>query len=367
MPEEFETMLIGGEKDESEASSLHIPEDLGLKPTIIPTMRRELNPGNDYKSYKKIKEIIEEFKPDIVHTHASKAGALGRLAAIHCHIPHLVHTFHGHVFHGYFNPIKSRAYKSIERYLANRCDKIIAISDIQKKELSEDHSICPADKIQVIPLGFDLNRFLVDQNEHRSLFRSSYKLEDKVAIGIIGRLVPIKNHFLFLEGLKWLKNNSKTSFQAFIIGDGEERAHIEELAANLGLTFDSKTNPSVDLIFTSWIKDVSTVLPGLDVVTLTSLNEGTPVSLIEAQAAEKAIVSTNVGGIENVVLPNQSALLNDIGDKEQFSRNLQSLVDDETKRKSLSEAGKDFVFRNFHYDRLIRDTTQLYQQILGKG
>ena len=365
MPSEFETLLIGGQKAESEASSLHITEDLGLDPIVIPTMLRELNPKKDYESYLKIKEIIADFKPDIVHTHASKAGALGRLAAINSDVPHLVHTFHGHVFHGYFNPVKTKMYKTVERYLAKKTDRIVTISNIQKTELGVEHRICPLDKIEVIPLGFDLDRFQVNQEENRNTFRIKYQLkEDTVAIGIIGRLVPIKNHELFLKGIQFIKKNSKTKIQAFIIGDGESRNTIEEQAKKLGLSFDNKANTGVDILFTSWIKKVDAALSGLDLVALTSLNEGTPVSLIEAQAAEKAIVTTNVGGIENVVLPNKSALLSEIDDENGFCKNLIKLVDDSIMRMEFSKAGKDFVFNNFHYNRLVKDTTELYHKIL---
>ena len=365
MPSEFETLLIGGQKAESEASSLHITEDLGLDPIVIPTMLRELNPKKDYESYLKIKEIIADFKPDIVHTHASKAGALGRLAAINSDVPHLVHTFHGHVFHGYFNPVKTKMYKTVERYLAKKTDRIVTISNIQKTELGVEHRICPLDKIEVIPLGFDLDRFQVNQEENRNTFRIKYQLkEDTVAIGIIGRLVPIKNHELFLKGIQFIKKNSKIKIQAFIIGDGESRNTIEEQAKKLGLSFDNKANTGVDILFTSWIKKVDTALSGLDLVALTSLNEGTPVSLIEAQAAEKAIVTTNVGGIENVVLPNKSALLSEIDDENGFCKNLIKLVDDSIMRMEFSKAGKDFVFNNFHYNRLVKDTTELYHKIL---
>jgi glycosyltransferase involved in cell wall biosynthesis len=367
MPSEFETLLIGGQKAESEASSLHIAEDLGLDPIVIPTMLRELNPKKDYESYLKIKEIIADFKPDIVHTHASKAGALGRLAAINSDVPHLVHTFHGHVFHGYFNPVKTKMYKTVERYLAKKTDQIVTISNIQKTELGVEHRICPLDKIEVIPLGFDLDRFQVNQEENRNTFRIKYQLkEDTVAIGIIGRLVPIKNHELFLKGIQFIKKNSKIKIQAFIIGDGESRNTIEEQAKKLGLSFDNKANTGVDILFTSWIKKVDAALSGLDLVALTSLNEGTPVSLIEAQAAEKAIVTTNVGGIENVVLPNKSALLSEIDDENGFCENLIKLVDDSIMRMEFSKAGKDFVFSNFHYNRLVKDTSELYHKILDK-
>lgn len=365
LPSEYVTLLIGGEKDESEASSLHITDSLGLKPTIIKEMRRSVNFSKDRLAYKKIVQIIREFKPDIVHTHASKAGAIGRLAAINENIPTIVHTYHGHVFHGYFNPIKTKVYKFIETELAKRTHKIVAISNIQKQELSLEHKICSPEKIKVIPLGFDLDRFQMNKDENRKIYRGQYNLPDnKIAIGIIGRLVPIKNHQLFLKAINQLKKSNSVSFQAFIIGDGEERNHIESLANQLKLTFDNSPNSEVDIIFTSWIKDVDKALPGLDLIALTSKNEGTPVSLIEAQAAEKAIVSTNVGGIENVVLPGESALLSELTDEDLFCQNLIKLCTNDSLRNEQCKRGKDFVFKNFHYNRLVADTVELYENLL---
>ena len=193
---EFETLLIGGMKDESEGSSEFILKDLGVDYQVIPEMKRSINPFDDLAAYSRIKKIIQEFKPDIVHTHAAKAGALGRQAAYSCNVPVIVHTYHGHVFHSYFGNFKTAVYKTIERNLAKRSSAIIAISDKQKQELAVEHQIAPAEKIHVIPLGFDLNRFHEGLDEKRKEFRAKYHLQDnEIAIGIIGRLTPVKNHF----------------------------------------------------------------------------------------------------------------------------------------------------------------------------
>ena len=162
---EFETLLVGGAKDETEDSSEFILDNLGLKPIIIPEMKREIDLKNDRIAYKKIKKLIREFQPDIVHTHASKAGTIGRLAAHACDVPAIVHTLHGHVFHSYFGKTKTAVFKSIERHLAKKSDAIIAISEKQKMELAIEHKICPADKIAVIPLGFDRSHFREKQPE----------------------------------------------------------------------------------------------------------------------------------------------------------------------------------------------------------
>jgi len=357
---DFKTLLVGGMRDASEDSSEFIVRNLGIEPLIIPEMRRAINPANDLISYRKIKQIIKDFKPDIVHTHAAKAGVLGRRAALKLKVPVIVHTFHGHVFHSYFGKNKNRVFKMIERNLAEKSSKIVAISEKQKNELVNEHKICAAEKVTVIPLGFDLNRFRENQEEKRKQFRDKYDLNrNDVAIGIVGRLVPIKNHSLFLKAIKYVNINSKKKIKGFIIGDGETRNRIEEEAMNLGLN-------SNRLIFTSWIREIDLAYAGLDIIALTSFNEGTPVSLIEAQAAGKPIVSTKVGGIENAVSEDITALLSKLNDNLQFSKNLLTLVEDESKRKEMEQYGWQFVQGKFHYTRLVNDMKELYYSLLGK-
>ena len=367
MSDEFETLLVGGAKDSTEESSNFIVENLGLKPVIVEEMLREIDIKNDFTAFRKLKKIIREFKPDIVHTHASKAGTLGRLAAASCGVPIIVHTFHGHVFHSYFGKLKTTFYKNIERYLAKKSTAIIAISEIQKKELVEIHKICTAEKVKVIPLGFDLSKFHENMEVKRESFRTKYNLaEDEIAISIIGRLVPVKNHALFLEGLKIVSTKTSKKIRAFIVGDGEDRQKIEAKATELNIKFidGTQTNEKALLTFTSWIKEIDVVLAGSDIIALTSYNEGTPVSLIEAQAANKPIVSTNVGGIENVVIENQTALLCENNQLIQFSEALFRLIEDENLRNSMSEKGWNHVKDTFHYTRLIKDMENLYKELL---
>jgi glycosyltransferase involved in cell wall biosynthesis len=366
MSDEFETILVGGAKDSTEESSSFIVENLGLKPIIVEEMLREIDIKNDFTAYRKLKKIIREFKPDIVHTHASKAGTLGRLAAASCGVPIIVHTFHGHVFHSYFGKLKTTFYKNIERYLAKKSTVIIAISEIQKKELVEIHKICTAEKVKVIPLGFDLSKFHENMEVKRESFRKKYNLaEDEIAISIIGRLVPVKNHALFLEALKIVSSKTSKKIRAFIVGDGEDRQKIEAKATELNLKFidGTQTNEKALLTFTSWIKEIDVVLAGSDIIALTSYNEGTPVSLIEAQAANKPIVSTNVGGIENVVIENQTALLCENNHLIQFSDALFRLIENENLRASMSEKGWNHVKDKFHYTRLVKDMENLYKEL----
>jgi glycosyltransferase involved in cell wall biosynthesis len=293
-----------------------------------------------------------------VHTHAAKAGALGRRAAIACNVPVILHTFHGHVFHSYFNQLQTTYIKYIERSLAKKTTAIVAISDKQKEELTNEYKIVSEDKVQVIPLGFDLDRFAVNKEINRTSFREKHGLQaDVVAIGIVGRLAPIKNHDLFVEAIDYVKSNTDKPIKAFVIGDGETREALEKKVNHLNL--------KNEFVFTSWEKKIETAYPGLDIVCLTSLNEGTPVSLIEAQAAGKPIVSTNVGGISNAVIPNQTAFISDVNNKELFKQNLLELVNNADRRKEMSLLGYEFVTAKYSYHRLVADTECLYRKLLA--
>lgn len=367
MAPEYETILAGGEKDTSEASSDYIVKQLDLQPIIISEMRRSINPFNDYRAYRKIKDLIKEHQPDIVHTHASKSGALGRLAAYHCNVPIIVHTFHGHVFHSYFHPVITGIFKIIERYLAKRSHAIIAISDLQKQELVHQHRICSEDKVHVIPLGFDLERFYTNTDQKRHEFRQTWNIRsDELVVMIIGRLVPIKNHDLFLRGIAQVKQKTGITFRAVIVGDGETRDVLEKTCRELQLSYSGSGEIQADVLFTSWIREADIALAGADIVCLTSWNEGTPVSLIEAQAAGKPIVTTAVGGVENVVIPNETAFCVAPGNSDEFSSHLEKLIVSADLRVQLASKGRDHVMKRFHYTRLVDDMKCLYTRLLSQ-
>ncbi|MFM7024349.1 MAG: glycosyltransferase [Flavobacteriales bacterium] len=368
MPPEYETMLIGGEKEDHEESSMHILHDLGLNPIIIPEMKRSINPMNDYNTYKKIKAIIKDFKPDIVHTHAAKAGTIGRLAAYNSGVPVIVHTFHGHVFHSYFNKTKTSLFKRIERNLAGKSTRIIAISEKQKYELGTIHRICRPEKLEVIPLGFDLSRFQENIEGKRIAFRKQYNIaDDEIAVGIVGRIVPVKNHELFIRAWKEVSDKTSKKIRGFIVGDGEDRLKTEALAKELNISICTENfeNSKCSLTFTSWIKDVDVVNAGVDIIALSSLNEGTPVSLIEAQAGNNPVVSTKVGGIENVVIHNKTGLLSEVGDIKAYAANLLKLIEDEVLRGQMQKEGWENVREKFHYTRLVNDMDKLYSTLLN--
>jgi len=364
---EFETLLLSGMKDESEESSEFIAESMGLQPTYIPDMHRSINPLRDRKAYAMVKQVIKDFKPHIVHTHAAKAGALGRLAAINSNVPIVLHTFHGHIFHSYFNPMKTRVFLEIERYLAKRSTRIIAISELQKEELTQTFKVCDPSKVEIIPLGFDLSRFQDNKDHKREHFRQQYQIvDDEIAIGIVGRLVPVKNHPLFIKAIKAVAEQTTKPIRAFIIGDGEDRLKLEALVRELNIdcNFEGAKGPKSLLTFTSWIKDVDYAYAGLDIIALCSFNEGTPVSLIEAQAADKPIVSTAVGGIKDVVKEGRTALLSPTDELEPFTENLLKLVNNDELRAQMSHDAQSFVMEKYHYTRLVRQMGELYNKLL---
>jgi glycosyltransferase involved in cell wall biosynthesis len=367
MAPEFETMLVVGEREDHEKDASFVTDALGIQPVFIPEMGRSVDPRKDYMAYKKMKKLIADFRPDIVHSHAAKPGAIGRMAARAMNVPVIVHTYHGHVFHSYFHPLKTKIFINIERRLGKKTDAIIAISQQQKKELTVDFNIAPENKFRVVPLGLDLDKFQVDRQEKRQAFRSSFGIkEDEVVLTITGRLVPIKNQVLFLEGVKHLLQNSRQRIKAFIVGDGETRKLLEEKARQLGIGFTTEKDRKHDqpLVFTSWRSDIDYINAGSDIVVLTSFNEGTPVSLIEAQAAGKPVVSTRVGGIEDVVKDNETGLLSDINDTATFAENLLKMAENKELRCKFGKAGEEYVTTRYSYRRLVKDMSNLYNELL---
>ena len=360
MSDDFETLLVGGLPEEGESDSLHVLEEYGVQPLLIDEMKRLPNFSSDRKAYKRLKQIIEEFQPDIVHTHASKAGALGRKAAYSLKVPMIVHTFHGHVFHSYFGKVKTAIFKAIERNLAKKSTGIIAISELQKTELSKEHHICPEQKIKVINLGFDLHKFHENLDEKRAVTRKEFNVqEDEVAIAIVGRLAPIKNHSLFLESMRIVASKTQKKCVAFIVGDGTERDTITAKIKDLGFPSHFRVE------MTSWIKDIGTFNAGMDIICLSSNNEGTPVSLIEAQAANIPVVTTDVGGVKDILLEGETGFVVPKNNPEIYAEKVLLLIEDEKKRKKMSQNGWTFVEEKFHYTTLVKNVEAYYRVLLN--
>jgi len=359
LSDEFETLLIGGLPEKGEADSLYILEEYGINAILLPELKRNPNVISDTKALKKIKEIITEFKPDIVHTHASKAGAIGRKAAFDMNVPVVVHTFHGHVFNSYFGKAKSELFKLIERKLAQKSTGIVAISDLQKKELVNTYKIASENKVNVIPLGFDLQKFNHNLSEKRKNIRKKFQIsEDQIAVAIIGRLAPVKNHSLFLKTVIKLKGKTRKKLVFFIVGDGELRAEITKKVNDL-------IKMDIDIRMTSWIKDINQFNAGMDIICLTSNNEGTPVSIIEAQASQVPVVSTNVGGVTDVMIDNETGYIVPKNNARIFADKLLILIENEALRNEMGQKGWSFVKERFHFERLVKDMENYYKELLA--
>jgi glycosyltransferase involved in cell wall biosynthesis len=361
LSDDFETLLVGGLPDVGESDSMHVLEQYGVKPLLIEEMKRLPNFKSDRKAYLKLKEIIRDYQPDIVHTHASKAGALGRKAAIELKVPVIVHTFHGHVFHSYFGKVKTYLFKTIERRLARKSSGIIAISALQKKELVKVHKICSDKKTTVIPLGFDLKNFHDDLEFKRQKTRAEFQIkDDEVAVAIVGRLAPIKNHQLFLDIIERISTQTTKNIAVFIVGDGPEAGAIRERISTLNI------GTRIRIEMTSWIKDIGVFNAGMDILCLTSNNEGTPVSLIEAQAANIPVISTDVGGVRDVIDEGKTGFVVPKNSVDEFADKLVLLIEDEKKREKMSQNGWSFVEHKFHYTTLVKNMETYYHKLLNE-
>jgi len=354
----FISYLATGSVSKGEKDMTPDARRAGVEPFIIPELRREISLKDDLKAFFKIYRLMRDIKPDIVHTHTAKAGVLGRIAAMFVKAPIKIHTFHGHIFHSYFGRLKSRIFLIIERILAHFTSRIVVISEKQLGEIRDRYKIAPKERYSVIPLGLDLERFLAPGRRDDSRKELSIKADTLLA-GIVGRLVPVKNHRLFLEAAGRIRiDNPGMKVKFLIVGDGPLRNDLERYAAKLGIR-DS-------VIFMGWRADLCVVYKGLDVVCLTSLNEGTPISLIEAMASGRAVLSTDVGGVRDVVIHNETGLLSPSGDAESFSHNLSGLLRDERLRRRLGENARAFAARKFSKERLIKETELLYDRELKK-
>jgi len=322
-------------------------ESLNLR--RVPSLGREISPVDDLRALGELAAIAREFRPDIVHTHLAKAGTLGRLAGRIAGAHAIVHTYHGTVFRGYFGRTTSRAFVQIERTLSHLTTRIVAITPGQRRELIE-LGIGDDRKVVEIPLGLDLAPFL--QPLDRADARSRLGLPaDKPVVAIVARLVPVKNVSLFLRAML-----SVPSGFALIVGDGELRSSLEAEATDLGIADRTR--------FVGWQSGMRAVYAAADIVALTSHNEGSPVSIIEAMAAGRPIVATAVGGVPDVVRNGVDGLLVPPGDGDALAAAINSLVADPLRRDRLAAAARTSVHPRFDGSRLVADITRLYESLV---
>lgn len=283
---DFESLLVAGTISEGEADMRYIADEIGLPVHIIPELGREITLRSDFSALIKLIQVFRTEKPDVVHTHTAKAGFVGRVAAKLAGVPIIVHTFHGHVFQGYFSPAKTQFFLTLERLCARFTTKIVTSGSEIRRELIATYKLCPPEKIVVRESGLQLRRFS-EFKRSSSQFRDQHCISSQAPlVGIVGRLVPIKNHELFLRAAAKV-HAVRPHVQFVLVGDGELRGQLEALVKAFRLP----------VTFAGWIADTPPVYGTLDVLVLSSKNEGTPVSIIEAMAAGVPTVTTQVGGV----------------------------------------------------------------------
>ena len=317
----------------------------------VPQLVREISPLRDISAFFTIRRIIRQVKPDIVHTHTSKAGIIGRFAAWSAGVRHIVHTPHGHIFYGYFNSFVSSVFIMIERLASRITNKITVLTG---KGLSAHvrMGIDSEDKFTVIHSGVDVSRY---SNGDGDSIRSETGYTGKVIVGWAGRLVPIKNCSLFIESASLIKKrNPDTRF--IVAGDGEERELIERLAEKLNL--------SGSLTFLEDCKDMPSVMAAFDVFVLSSHNEGFGRVLVEAMASGAVVVSTHVGGTPDVIEDGVSGMLVPPGNPSAMADAVCKVLDDDELRVRLVKAGKARAGL-FDIRSMVDKFEELYAEILG--
>lgn len=362
LSEHYEILLIAGEPLSHEHSAEYLLQFYkGFKVEIIREFTRNIFLWKDYQAYKKIKSIIRSFAPQIVHTHGSKPGVLGRWAAYRLGVPVIIHTFHGHVFHSYFSTLVSRMIVALERKLAIFTDIIVAINRQLEKELISTYRIAASSKILLCPLGIDLNIYTHNTSEAaRKKIRKEFHLKDEeIAVVAIGRLVPVKHHQLFIRIANTLiKEYPHIPFRFFLVGDGSEREGLVSFAKTSGLKISvgASVDSDAQIHFLLWRKDIPDVLLGMDILLHTSLNEGTPVSILEAMAMGKPVVATPVGGISELIHNSKAGFTSP--DPKELTEKLILLATHSDILKKMAENGQSYIRENISLERQAKLLTE---------
>jgi glycosyltransferase involved in cell wall biosynthesis len=355
-PARYESRLVCGLPGPHEGDMSYLLEEAGVRPVILPEMGREVAPLADTATLARLVRLMRQFRPHVVHTHTAKAGAVGRMAARLSRVPVVVHTFHGHVFSAYFGAFQSRMAARTERVLALMSNRLITLSERLRREIAS-YGVAPLEKIEVVPLGLDLARFAPPGGLPRGRLRGEFSLAaDEPLIGTVGRLVPVKDHDLFLRAAQALRQSGSQARFA-IVGDGELRGSLEAQARELGLG---------DVVyFTGWRRDLPEVYADLDLLVNTSRNEGTPVAVIEAMAAGVPVVATAVGGVPDVVADGATGTLVPGGDVEVLARALAERLAQPAETRRMAEAAQAEVLERFSVRQLLCNLDGLYCRLLA--
>jgi glycosyltransferase involved in cell wall biosynthesis len=357
-----ETLLVHGKLGDGEGDMRYLLSK-DVETRYLSALRRPVAPLHDAIAFAQMLDVLRDVRPQIVHTHMAKAGTLGRLAtALYNRTAgrlapvRIVHTYHGHVLEGYFGTPTATLFTRMERRLAAVTDAIVAISPQIRDELLRYFHIGRPDQYHVVPLGFDLTELSAIDDDQRRTAREALDIPpDAHVVTTVGRLTAIKQHRLFLDVAQEVAESDPAAL--FVIaGDGELRAELEDYARQLGVAGRTR--------FLGWRRDLATIYAATDVFLLTSRNEGTPVALIESLAAGVPGVSTDVGGVGDVVESDAIGLLAPFGDAPGLARHVHTLLADPPKRRAMGARGREAVTARYDVDRLVRDIHALYQDLL---
>lgn len=361
----YHTRLFHGRLGDGEGDmSYLIPADADT--VYLPRLQRQLSPIDDLRTVFALYAQFRRLRPVIVHTHMAKAGMLGRMAAAAYNLTRgaaprarVVHTYHGHVLDGYFSPVMTKVFITLERALATVSDAIIAISPAIRDELLNTYRIGRDSQYRVVPLGFDLAPFAAVDAAARTEARRTLDLPPGVpVISTVGRLTAIKQHRLFLDVIR-RTTAGHPDVVALIAGGGELQAQLEAHAAALGIAGNVR--------FLGWRRDLATIYGATDVFLLTSRNEGTPVALIEAMATGVPGVSTAVGGVKDVINSPEVGLLAPFGDADALAGHVNELLSDAARRDTMGAGARATVLERYGIERLVREIAGLYRDLLARS
>jgi glycosyltransferase involved in cell wall biosynthesis len=370
---EFTTRLMVGEVGPREGSLEELAEERGVTFTRVPGLGREISLRADGTTVRRLYREMAQFRPDIVHTHLAKAGAVGRTAARLAGVPLVVHTYHGHVFHSYFSPAKTKLFLRIERKLASWTHRLIVLSESQRREIL-GYGVGDASRMACIPLGLELESFL-HAEKCRGQLRSELGVGDAPLVGIVARLVPVKAHDLFLDAACRVAA-ARPDARFVIVGDGELRDVLEQRAASLGFAVSSGDGrresdlpatgyrlPPTNCHFLGNRTDLPAIYADLDAVVLCSRNEGLPVTIIEALAAARPVVATDVGAVRDLVTPGETGWLVPSGDATALADGILGALSDREAADAVGRRGRGHVYPRLSLERLERDIRSLYLQL----
>ena len=348
----YETRLVVGRESPREGNMLELAAEKNVACEAMAGLGREIAPLSDLRALAGLYRLVRAWRPHVVHTHTAKAGLLGRLAARAAGVPTVVHTFHGHVLRGYFSPVKTVLFRGLEARLARAADALVAVSESVKQDLV-GLGIAPAGKIRVVPLGLDLAHLAAGLP--RGVLRREAGVPDEAPlVGMVGRLVPIKDVPTFLQAAR-LVREERGDARFALVGDGEERPALEARCRELGL--------ARAVTFFGWKRDLASVYGDLDVVVNASRNEGTPVALIEALAAGRPVVATRVGGTPDLLGEGERGRLVPPGDPAALARAVLETLDQSEAARARAQAGREHVLARHSADRLVRDVDALYREL----